>query len=265
MITFAAFVPHSPLLLDSIGKENTKALQETREAFIHLAEELHVSRPDILLCISAHKKGPQETFCVNTRDSFQIGLQEFGDLTTYKSFAGNLPFVTELQRRMRSEPLPFSLETDAVLDYHLGIPLSFFESISTKTSIVPVSFPNTNAKSLVHFGKILKDICLASPKRVAIIAAGELSHRLSSASPIGYHASGPIFDHIITEAIQQMSLSQLLSIDKNLRDEAHEQAYEALLILFGVLEKIPLRPEILSYEGPFGVGEMNVHFHLSGV
>ena len=62
-----------------------------------------------------------------------------------------------------------------------------------------------------------------------------------------------------------MSLSQLLSVNETSLEESHECAYRPLLILFGLLEKMHVRPEILSYEHPFGVGQLVTQFHINDV
>ena len=44
-------------------------------------------------------------------------------------------------------------------------------------------------------------------------------------------------------------------MDKNLIEEAGECGYKSIIILLGALSLVPnFKFEILSYEGPFGVG-----------
>lgn len=116
----------------------------------------------------------------------------------------------------------------------------------------------------MQFGRILKDVCSASQKRIAIIASGDLSHTLFlSDAPAGFHPSGEEVDQALLKAIENVSLSQLLTIDEDLLASSQECAHRPLLILFGMLEKMPVRPEILSYEHPFGVGQLVAQFHLN--
>lgn len=264
MITFAAFTPHSPLLLQTIGKENTKALQETKDAMQKLSEELYASRPDVILTISTHRNAYKDAFSLNMHKTYEVDFQEFGDHQTKGTFQPDLEFMTQIQRRMRTESLPFTLESDAVLDYEVGVPLVLLTNNLPNTHIIaPVRYSFLSPKAHVEFGRILKDVCVTSSKRIAVIASGDLSHTLSSDAPAGFHASGKEVDESILESIKNMSLSQLLSIDETSLVESHECAYRPLLILFGLLEKMRIRPEILSYEHPFGVGQLVAQFHVN--
>lgn len=264
MITFAAFTPHSPLLLETIGKENTKALQATKQAMEKLAEELYASRPDVILTISTHRGAHKDAFSLNMHDEYFVDFQEFGDHGTQGEFEPDLELMTQIQRRMRGESLPFTLDSDASLDYGVGIPLILLSSMLPVTrTIVPMSYSFLPSKAHVEFGRILKDVCAASSKRIAIIASGDLSHTLSSDAPAGFHPSGKEVDQAILKSIEHSSLSQLLSMDETLLETSQECAYRPLLILFGILEKMPTRPEILSYEHPFGVGQLVVQFHVN--
>lgn len=263
MITFAAFTPHSPLLLETIGKENTKALQQTRDAMHQLAEELYVSHPDVILTISTHRGAHQNAFSLNMHDEYFIDFQEFGDHSSYGEFAPDLELMTRIQRRMRTESLPFTLDSDASLDYGIGIPLTLLSEFPVTKKIVPITYSFLPSKAHVQFGRILKDICSASSKRIALIVSGDLSHTLSSDAPAGFHASGEEVDKVLLQSIEHMSLSQLLSMDETMLNQSQECAYRPLLILFGILEKMHARPEILSYEHPFGVGLLVTQFHLA--
>lgn len=264
MIVFAAFTPHSPLLIEAIGKENTRALSETREAMMHLSEELYASRPDVILMIATHRGAHKEAFAMNLHDEYFIDFQEFGDHSSYGDFEPDLELATQIQRQFRNDDLPFTLDSDANLDYGVGVPLSFFATLPVKRTIVPITYSFLPPKAHVQFGRLLREVCSASSKRIAIVASGDLSHTLSSDAPAGYHPAGEEVDLLFKQSIEHNSLAQLLAADQQLLEQSHECAYKPLLILFGILEKIPVRPEILSYEHPFGVGQLVAQFHLNG-
>jgi AmmeMemoRadiSam system protein B len=263
MITFAAFTPHSPLLLEAIGKENTKALQATRDAMHQLSEELYASHPDVVLTISTHRGIHQNAFSLNMHEDYQVDFQEFGDLSTHKEFFPDIELMAQVQRRMKNETIPFTLDSDASLDYGIGIPLTLLTHTSKIQKIVPITYSFLPAKAHVQFGRILKDVCSASTKRIAILVSGDLSHTLSSDAPGGFHKSGEEVDQSIIQSIEHMSLSQLLSMDEEMLAQSQECARKPLLILFGMLEKMNVRPEILSYEHPFGVGLLVAQLHVT--
>ena len=262
MITFAAFTPHSPLLLSSIGKENTKTLHTTLDAMQRVSEELYASHPDVLLTISTQRGAHQDAFSLNLHETYHLNFHEFGDRGTNTAFFTDLELASQIQRHMKNADLPFTLESEAELDYGIGVPLALLSHTPNLRTIIPVSHSANSCKAHVQFGRILKDVCALSKKRIAIIAAGDLSHTLSSDAPAGFHQAGEVMDQTILQSIEHMSLSQLLSLDETTIFESKESGLRPLLILFGILEKMHVRPEILSYEHPFGVGELVVQFHL---
>jgi MEMO1 family protein len=262
MIIFSAFTPHSPLLLPSIGKSKIKNVAKTTEALKHLHEELYASHPDVLVIISSHSDQHENAFSINLHDSYHAQVKEFGDLETSKEFLPEYQLIDQLQRHVRSKDIPLTLDSHDHLDHGSSVPLLLLTEGLENLHILPISYSNLSEKDHIEFGRALKDVLVNSKKRIAIIATGDLSHCLSTDAPAGFKKEGEIFDKAIQEALKDMTTSKLLSLDPNLIEEASECAYRPLLILFGILERMNTRTEILSYEAPFGVGYLTAQFHL---
>ena len=267
MISFVAFTPHSPLLIESIGKENSSKLDATRKSMQSLSEELYASHPDVIILIGTQRHAHTEAFAANLHEEYVVDFTEFGDLSTREEFSPELGLITEIQNHMQEESIPFTLDSEALLDYGAGVPLTLLipntSNLTRKPTLIPISYCDLSPKTHVQFGRALKDICIASKKRIAIVLSGDLAHTLSSDAPAGFHESGTEFDEAILQAVKNISTSQLLSLDPLIVTQAAESAYRPLLILFGILEHMHVRPEILSYEHPFGVGELVAQFHFS--
>ena len=50
--------------------------------------------------------------------------------------------------------------------------------------------------------------------------------------------------------------------DEDFVDDAGECGYRSILILMGILDGLNIKPRILSYEGPFGVGYLVADYKL---
>ena len=261
MLVFAAFTPHTPLLLPAIGKEHEKELGKTREALTHLGEELYASHPDTIVVLSGHGAHRKDSFSINLHDHYRADLSEFGDLTTTAEFFPDLGLMDTIQRRLRREEIPFTLFSDPVLDYGTAVPLLALHA-PAHTAIVPVCYSGLDAKTHFEFGRALKDILLHTNKRVAVIGSGDLSHSLRTDSPAGMHAEGVLFDETVREAVRSATPSHLLRFPPAKLKRAAECGYRPLLILMGLLEGINVLPEELVYEAPFGVGYLVAHFHF---
>ena len=54
----------------------------------------------------------------------------------------------------------------------------------------------------------------------------------------------------------------ILNLDSELIERAGECGLRSFVILLGVLDGLEIKPEILSYEGPFGVGYLVASFEV---
>ena len=261
MIVFLGFTPHSPLLLESIGKENTAKLKETRGAMETLSEDLYASQPDVIVTISAHSGAHENVFSINMHDEYVVDLKEFGDLSTQATFYPDTELVTEIRSQMKGKEISMTLDSFASLDYGVGVPLTLLMK-KKKPKLVPVAYSHLSAKEHLLFGNILKEVFMNSKKRIAVIASGDLSHCLTSSAPAGFKKEGKKFDDTILQSVKDVSTAKLISMDDELVKEAAECAYKPLLILFGIMERMKVKPELLSYESPFGVGHLVSEFHI---
>ncbi len=99
--------------------------------------------------------------------------------------------------------------------------------------------------------------------KVALIASGDMSHCLKEDGPYGFQSDGPKFDKSLIEFLNKKDIESILKLDE-LYPEAGECGLRSFCFLLGMLEesKIDYQPEILSYEGPFGVGYLVANFKL---
>ena len=99
--------------------------------------------------------------------------------------------------------------------------------------------------------------------KIALIASGDMSHVLKEDGPYGFHPDGPKFDKDFIDSLKKKDIEKILKLD-DLYPEAGECGLRSFCFLLGILEAsgIDWQPEILSYEGPFGVGYLVVNFKL---
>ncbi|MCL2124099.1 MAG: AmmeMemoRadiSam system protein A, partial [Desulfovibrionaceae bacterium] len=93
----------------------------------------------------------------------------------------------------------------------------------------------------------------AGQRRVALIASGDLSHKLSGSS-YGSVPEGAVFDQMVTGALARGDFLSLFNIPEDLRERAAECGYNSYMVLAGCFDRRGVEANLLSYEGPFGVG-----------
>ena len=263
MLVYAAHVPHTPLLIPTVGRENTEVLKKTNEALKIVAQELYAARPEVLIILAGHGNPSPEVFALNLSNTYQTNLSEFGDLTTKIDYSCELGCADRLQRFLRRSNMPFTLFSNSKIDYSTSVPLIKLTEKIKKFSVLPIfSAPKLSPKKHFEFGQLLKEIVSTTEKRVAVISAGDLSHALSSQAPAGLHPEGAEFDKSIRESLTSVAVSGLLQLSPELITKSSECAYQPVLMLLGLLEGTNVRSEELCYEFPFGVGYLTVQFHL---
>jgi AmmeMemoRadiSam system protein A len=91
----------------------------------------------------------------------------------------------------------------------------------------------------------------ALPGRTAVIASGDMSHRLKPGAPSGYHPRAAEFDRAFVNSLISNDWSTALQAES--RELAAEDVIESTAVAMGAVPG-PLNAEVLSYEGPWGVG-----------
>jgi len=91
--------------------------------------------------------------------------------------------------------------------------------------------------------------------QLGLIASGDMSHCLKKDGPYGFNPDGPKFDKTLIESLKKKDIETILRLDE-MYPEAGECGLCSFCFVLGILETsgIKYQPEILSYEGPWGVG-----------
>lgn len=103
-----------------------------------------------------------------------------------------------------------------------------------------------------------------SGRKYALIASGDLSHCLKEEGPYGFQPDGPKFDKDLIKSLKKKDIENILKLDDKY-PEAGECGLRSFCFILGILEAsgINWQPEILSYEGPFGVGYLVANFSIA--
>ncbi len=260
-IVFAAIAPHSPLLVPNIGKENTAQFSATLNAAEKVAAALANSAAETIIVLSS--KGPafEKSFGINISPRFKANLELFGDLVTKWEYSGGGDLCGRLREELETD-FPLLLVTDAGLDYASSIALSLCGS-TPQQKIIPITIGSSvSAEEALRFGKSLGQTLANEKGKIALIAAADLSHRATKKSPLGYSSKGKKFDQKVVEALKESSHSDLLEASSAAEVAACEDT-EVLAALLGVLYDTGVEPNALSYEAPFGVGHLVLHYDLA--
>ncbi len=253
MLVFSAIVPHPPILIPNVGKDNLEKLKKTEEAYRLLKDELVKAEPETLIIISPHGELNVDAFTINTNEYYKVNFEDFGDFETKFEYKGDLGFINSLKGKFETE-LPLQLISEPKLDHGSAVPLFKLLGYNTKRRIVPIKHSFLSPEKHLRFGEMIKEIVLNQDKKYAIIASGDLSHKLTSQSPAGFSPKGREFDKKIIQFLKNKKVDSMVDMDPTFLQEAGQCGWRSILILLGVIKDMNYEIEVLSYESPFGVG-----------
>jgi len=262
-LVFGAICPHPPIIIPSIGQENLKEVQKTIKALLELEKKLIQAQPETILVISPHGPIEPNSFNILGEESLSGSFYQFGDWKTEMYFRNDLDLANRIKEEANKNNLPVKIIPSNELDHGMMVPLFYLTSGKLDNlPIVGMGFSFLPLETHFSLGRIIQQAIKKSQKKVAIVASGDLSHRLSPDAPAGYSKMGKIFDRQLINLIKEKNVTGLLKMDHRLIEEAGECGLRSIVMLLGALEGLEWQPEILSYEGPFGVGYLVAHFKI---
>lgn len=148
-------------------------------------------------------------------------------------------------------------------EHGFNVPLYYLgQDLNRQIEIEKILVTKASYPYYFDLGKQYGEAIEKSAKRTAVIASGDLSHVLKAEGPNGYHPAGPKLDALIVKAVREKDVESLLTMDEELRENGAECGLRSILFLFGVFDGRDYETEVLSYEGPFGVGYMVATFTI---
>jgi len=261
MLKFASITPHPPIIIPTIGAgADLKLASETIKGMKKLAEKFTEAKVETVLIISPHGQVDSSYFTIDQSPILTGNFRAFGDLETELSFKNDENLIQEIEKNCREKNIPLRLINSGKLDHGTLVPLSFLCKNRPGIKVVPIAYSYLDLESHFKFGQVLYSAINNSLYAIGIIASGDLSHRLTPDAPAGYSLKGAEFDEKLIDMIKNKNSKGILNMDQNLVGEAGECGYRSIITLLGALDGLNYEPEILSYEGPFGVGYLVANF-----
>jgi AmmeMemoRadiSam system protein B len=264
-IVFGCITPHPPLIIPDVGKGGEHAISATIKSMEKLADKMAQQRPETTLIISPHGKHQTNAMGILAAPSSSGDMKVWGSNEPHETYQNDLDLVELIQQEAKKAGIPItSIGKGAYdLDWGVMVPLHFLKRAMKGAALVPLTFCWLSLEKHFAFGKAIRKAAEQSQKRVAIIASGDLSHRLIPNAPAGYDPMGKVFDEKLVKAISCVDSKAVLNFEPAVIERAGECGLRSITILLGALDGLKVVPEVLSYEGPFGVGYMVASLEVS--
>jgi AmmeMemoRadiSam system protein A len=269
-IVYACIAPHPPVIVHEVGHGREAETRRTIAALARVAADLASLRPETVVVISPHGPVQAEAAGILTAGEVKGDMGRWGAPQVRFDFENDLDAVRAIQSEAAAAELPLvALEQwdDGAmdgLDWGCTVPLYYLRSGLKSARLVPFAPSFGTLRYHYALGEAIGRALARLQKRTAIICSADLSHALLPGAPSGYDRAGREFDESYQDAIATWDADWVLDADREFRAAAAEDALPQTAMLMGILSAREVRPRILSYEGPFGVGYMVAAIDVGG-
>jgi AmmeMemoRadiSam system protein A len=245
-LAFAGLMCHAPIVIPEVaGSEAHKCVRTTR-AMREMGQRVVRSRPDRVVLISPHSPRNQ------TRFAAWSGVHR-GDLADFRAphLRIELPDAPEVAQALQLPPVgpPHTRPPTWPnwLDHGAMVPLHFLWAAGWRGPTAILALPWSQAPDSEALGRSIA----ALAGRTALVASGDMSHRLIPGAPAGHHPRAKDFDRGFVQALKNEDWGSACAVPW--REQAAEDVVDSTRVAMGAAGA-PLHAEVLSYEGPWGVG-----------
>jgi MEMO1 family protein len=265
MTLIGCFVtPHPPIIVPEVGGDQLAQANATVQAMRAVQKKAAALDLDTIVLLSPHASIAVRQMGISMASSYRGSLAFFRAPNVTVTAEGDQALAGAIMQNTAELGVPSTITAshgDVVeLDHGAMVPLVYIVGgLKKPCRLVLLAFSQLGYQDHVRFGEAVGRAILEASQRVVYVASGDMSHRLIPGAPVGFDPRGARFDNVVVDTFAAGDWSGLLSIDPGLIAAAGECGYRSLAVLAGVVATagaagLQTRNNVLSYEGPFGVG-----------
>ncbi len=263
-------MPHPPIMIHEIGKGEEAKIQKTIDGCNTIGTEISELSVDTIIIITPHGNIFRDAIAMIGEETLEGNLSRFGARQVAFKLKINTLLTNEIIKEAEKANIAavaLSKQNENIyrvtpeLDHGVAVPLYHIKNID-KYKIVHITYGMLAPIELYSFGMAIEQACKNTNTQAVIIASGDLSHRLTEDGTYPYSPYGRKFDLQLMDILREGRIIDLFNMDQILINEAAECGLRSLYILAGALDGKEAKADILSYEGPFGVGYGVARFNI---
>lgn len=257
MAIIAGFaVPHPPLIIPEVGNGREKGIQATIDAYEEVGRRIAELAPDTIVLSSPHATLYRDYFHISPGRSARGDFSAYGASRARYQVEYDTELAAALERACERAGVSggTGYEREPRLDHATMIPVHFVRHHYRDFRLVRIGLSGFNAGEHYRMGQLVQQTAARLGRRVVYIASGDLSHKLTADGPYGFAPEGPVFDERITRDFAAADFLDILCMDPGLAERAAECGLRSFQMMAGAFDRTAVTGELLSYEGPFGVG-----------
>ncbi len=250
--------PHPPILVPEIGRDEVRKVAATSDALRVLAGDINDAEPRALVVMSPHSPVHPDAFLVQCDERMSGTFAQFRAPQVRIDAPGDSRLGLLIEESARKRGIPVAMRPEETgtgrLDHGVLVPLYFLAP--PEYSLVCLSITFLGFRDHYLMGMAISEAARAYGRSVVFIGSGDMSHRLTREAPAGYEPDAHMFDDQIVKIFKEADFTKLKGLDPRLVADAGECGLRSIYALAGSVDGCTVDSEVLSYEGPFGVGYM---------
>ena len=129
-------------------------------------------------------------------------------------FENDADLVEDIVSAANDKNIPIHLH-ESFLDHGTLTPL-YYLAKTIKPKLVQLAFSMMDYQKHYQYGKLIGEVLKESKEKIAVVASGDLSHRLIPSAPAGYSPRGKEFDEKLIKLLSEKDVKGILNLDENL-------------------------------------------------
>ncbi|MDP9364589.1 MAG: aromatic ring-opening dioxygenase subunit LigB [Chloroflexota bacterium] len=286
-LVFAAIAPHGFPIIPDLSDDAEGALA-TREAMLELGRRCADAGPDAVVVAGPHGVRVDGAICL-ADVARAAGTLRWHGRQVEMNVPVDGPLTDAVADAARARGVPIALagfagnrrfQAAMPLDWGTITPLWFLghdRNLEGKGDVLapppdedvgPPAVIVTPSRSLpretmVEFGRAVADAA-AGERRVAFVASCDWAHTHRDDGPYGFHPAAAEVDGAVVAAVRDGDLLRLIDLPQVDVEHAAIDGLWQTLMLGGLLERVPMRHDLLAYEAPSYYGMLVAAYEPAG-
>src|SRR5688500_5226211 len=194
LIVFAGIAPHPPIMVPEVGRTSAAEVRGSIDGMAELTRRLISSGAETVILISPHAPLEPYAFVAYQGSVLQANFANFR--------APAVRFEVQLDEEMLQAIAETAgqegyevvgLGTGQILDHGTAVPLYFLQRNGWTGHVVALGYSFLSDEHHLRFGNCIRQAIATLRRPVAVIASGDLSHRLKPGAPAGFNPDAYLF------------------------------------------------------------------------
>ena len=257
-IVGAIMTPHPPLIIPQVGRGQEKGIAGTVAAMERAATFVAELAPETVVVVSPHATAYADYCHISPGTKAAGSFAQYGARDVRIEVDYDAEFVNTLSALCEKRGVSAGTqgEREPVLDHATMIQLYFLEKAMPGglPQVVRIGISGQAKEDHYRLGMLIAETAEALGRRTAIVASGDLSHKLTADGPYGLSPDGAKYDEKIMGVMSHADFGALFDFTEGFCSSAAECGHRSFVVMAGCFDGKGVTTEQLSYEGPFGVG-----------